>query len=63
MITGAVARILVSSLATGEVPEDWSLGSDVPLFKKGNRENPGNYRRVTLTSVVGKLLEPLKHRK
>ena len=29
----------------------------VPLFKKGSRDNPGNYRPVSLTSVVGKVLE------
>ena len=27
------------------------------LFKKGSREKPGNYRQVSLMSVVGKLLE------
>eukprot|EP00061_Rhincodon_typus_P012114 g37632.t1 len=29
----------------------------VPLFKKGDEEKPGNYRPVSLTPVVGKLLE------
>ncbi|MDZ1603208.1 reverse transcriptase family protein, partial [Klebsiella pneumoniae] len=29
----------------------------VPLFKKGNKNNPGNYRPVSLTSVVGKVME------
>ena len=42
---------------TGEVPEDWRIASVVPLFKKGSKNNPGNYRPVSLTSVVGKLLE------
>ena len=27
------------------------------MFKKGGKNNPGNYRPVSLTSVVGKLLE------
>eukprot|EP00061_Rhincodon_typus_P006897 g27995.t1 len=28
----------------GEVLEDWQVANVVPLFKKGNRDNPGNYR-------------------
>lgn len=31
--------------------------ANVPLFKKGCKEKPGNYRPVSLTSLVGKLLE------
>eukprot|EP00061_Rhincodon_typus_P002217 g16912.t1 len=39
-ITGALTKIVVPSLIPGEVPEV----ANVPLFKKGNRNNPGNYR-------------------
>eukprot|EP00061_Rhincodon_typus_P017961 g46916.t1 len=28
----------------GELPEDWRIANVVPLFKKGYRDNPGNYR-------------------
>ena len=42
---------------TGEVPEDWRIANVVPL--KGSKDNPGNYRPVSLTSVVGKLLEKI----
>eukprot|EP00061_Rhincodon_typus_P005119 g24232.t1 len=43
-VAGALTKIFVSSPATGEVPEDWQVANVVPLFKKGNRDNPGNYR-------------------
>ena len=56
-LRGPLAEIFESSIVTGEVPEDWRVASVVPLFKKGCREKPGNYRPVSLTSVVGKLLE------
>eukprot|EP00061_Rhincodon_typus_P002192 g16844.t1 len=39
-IAGAFTKIFVSSLIPGEVPEV----ANVPLFKKGNKNNPGNYR-------------------
>ena len=51
--------IFNSSLESGQVPEDWRVANVTPLFKKGSREELGNYRPVSLTSVVGKVLETL----
>ncbi|KAE8595229.1 hypothetical protein XENTR_v10015640 [Xenopus tropicalis] len=39
------------------VLRDWRIANVVPLFKKGSRSQPKNYRPVSLTSVGGKLLE------
>ena len=36
------------------VPPQWREGLIVNLFKKGDKEVPGNYRGITLLSVVGK---------
>eukprot|EP00061_Rhincodon_typus_P018153 g47207.t1 len=51
-IVGALADIFALSLATAEIPEDWRVVNVVPLFKKGCKENPGNYRPLSSTSVV-----------
>ena len=45
------------SLETGELPAAWKEGEIVPIFKKGDRSNPGNYRPVSLISVLCKVLE------
>ena len=45
------------SLQAGRVPEDWKVANETPLFKKGGRQQMGNYRPVSLTSVIGKILE------
>ena len=37
------------------VPKQWREGLIVNLFKKGDREDGGNYRGITLLSVVGKV--------
>jgi len=47
------------SWRTGKVPEDWKKASVTPVFKKGKKEDPGNYRPVSLTSIPGKVMEQL----
>lgn len=47
------------SVLTGEMPEEWKLGNITPIFKSGSRRQCKNYRPVTLTSQVAKLLERL----
>ena len=51
--------IFNKSLASGCLPEEWKLGTVVPIFKKGNRQMPNNYRPVSLTAVPCKILEAL----
>ncbi|KAK4827982.1 hypothetical protein QYF61_022684 [Mycteria americana] len=43
----------------GEVPADWKLASVIPIYKKGVRQDPWNYRPVSLTSVPGKIMEKI----
>ena len=39
------------------MPEDWRKARVTPTFKKGKKEDPGNYRPVSLTSILGKVME------
>ena len=38
----------------GTYPEAWADGIIVPLYKKGDPSNPGNYRGITLSSCIEK---------
>lgn len=42
-----------------QIPDDWKKAIVVPIFKGGNRLEMGNYRPVSLTSIVSKQMEHL----
>ena len=46
-----------ASLDQGILPTDWKVANIVPLFKKGNKSLPENYRPISLTCLTCKILE------
>ena len=50
-ISTPLAKVFNLSLEVGIVPSEWKEANITPLFKKGSRNKPENYRPVSLTSV------------
>jgi len=59
VLADPLSIIYNKSVSTGEVPVDWKLANVTPIFKKGSKSSPGNYRPVSLTSVPCKVLESI----
>ena len=47
------------SLTKGHIPNDWKCANITPVFKKGSKSRPSNYRPISLTSQVAKILESI----
>ncbi|KAK4810508.1 hypothetical protein QYF61_004288, partial [Mycteria americana] len=56
---GPLSIIYQRSWESGEIPTDWKLANVIPIYKKVMREDPGNYRPVSLNSVPGKIMEKI----
>ena len=54
-----LSMIFSLSYKTGQVPTEWKSANVSPIFKKGSKASPGNYRPVSLTSVACKLMESM----
>ena len=52
-----LANLFQQSLDQGYLPSDWKSANICPLYKKGDRGVPSNYRPVSITSIPCKLLE------
>jgi hypothetical protein len=52
-----LAIIFQLSYDTGEIPTQWKYAYISPVFKKGSRSDPINYRPISLTSPVSRLME------
>ena len=58
-LVGPLCKLYKLTMELGKIPQDWKDANVMPLFKKGNRDQPQNYRPVSLTSILGKIMEGL----
>ena len=58
-IISPLTYILNMSLLKGVVPDRMKIAKVIPIFKKGNKEELGNYRPISLLTSLSKILERL----
>ena len=47
------------SLSEGNLPDDWLAACITAIHKKGDKSLPGNYRPISMTSILCKIMESL----
>jgi hypothetical protein len=57
LIAKPIAHIINLSLIQGSVPDDLKSARVVPLYKKNDKTEVGNYRPVSILSVISKVFE------
>ncbi|VDI46956.1 Hypothetical predicted protein [Mytilus galloprovincialis] len=59
LLKPVLCKLFNNILCSGNFPEIWVKCILIPIFKKGNPDDPGNYRGISLVSHLGKLFTSL----
>ena len=59
VIAMPVYILFKNSLQTGTIPKIWKTANITAIYKKGDKKCVGNYRPVSLTCIMCKLLEKI----
>lgn len=57
LILTPICHVINASFTSGKYPEQLKIAEIIPLYKKGNRQDLGNYRAISLQSSFSKLFE------
>ena len=61
IIVDSLRYLIKRSITTGQVPKGLKKARVVPIYKTGDMSTPGNYRPISVSSVVSKILEKAVH--
>ncbi len=56
-----LADLFQTSFNSGDVPDSWKEANVAAVFKKGSRSEPANYRPISLTVIICKVMEHVLH--
>ena len=57
IVAPSLTSIFSKSILTGIYPNDWKTAKVTPLFKKGIKSDPNNYRPISVIPIISKVFE------
>ena len=57
IISPSLTEIFARSISTGIFPSEWKTARVSPIFKKGKKNDPNNYRPISVIPAVAKIFE------
>ena len=61
VLSKPISELCSLSIKLGSFPDSCKIAKLKPLFKKGSKTNPSNYRPISLLPLISKIIEKLIH--
>ena len=61
MVAKPIAKRCNISISSGLFPSDSKITKLKPLYKKGSKTNPENFRPISLLPLISKVIEKIYH--
>ena len=61
ILASPLAQLCNLSIATSSFPDDCKTAKIIPLYKKGSKTDPKNYRPISLLPLISKIIEKVIH--
>ena len=59
VIAVPLSKLFQACISHGKMPDIWKQANVIPIFKKGDRSDPNNYRPVSLLNTTGTIFEKI----
>ena len=56
-----ICEIWNLSISRGVFPDAWKIAKLKPIYKKGKKTDPSNYRPISLLPIISKVIERIVH--
>ena len=60
-LSGPLCCLIDLAMINSTIPNEWNLAKVIPIFKYRDRTDPNNYRPISISPILSKILERAVH--